>query len=65
MTIDQLKKKVKYGDYGTLGAMLETNPDTAKQRFLRGDKEAFDALQIFITTREALIEKFKKQKHAN
>lgn len=55
MTLEQIKSKIEYGDYKTLGAMLGVPPTTAKMRFLRGDSESKNALEKIIEAREELI----------
>lgn len=59
MTPEEIKSKLQYGDYTTLGQMLGVPPTTAKMRFLRGDDEAKEALEKIIQTREKLIDDFK------
>lgn len=58
MTLEHLKKKIRYGDYGTLGQMLGINPDAAKMRFLRNDDKALYAMTLIVQSRERLIEDF-------
>lgn len=53
--IEDLEKRLQYGDYTTLGAALSCPPDTAKKRFKRGNNEAFKALDRIITNREELV----------
>ncbi|HLN94230.1 MULTISPECIES: hypothetical protein [unclassified Flavobacterium] len=55
MTLEQLKKMMRYGDYATLSRMLEINPEAAKMRLLRGDAKAMEAMQLLIESREKLI----------
>jgi len=43
MKLEQIKNKIRYGDYITLSEMLITTPDTAKMRVRRGDKDALAA----------------------
>lgn len=57
--IDNLEKRLQYGDYTTLGAALSCTPDTAKKRFIRGNVEAFTALDRIITSREEIIQNLK------
>ena len=64
MTSDQIKSKIEYGDYKTLGAMLDVPPTTAKMRFLRGDFEAKTALEKIIEAREQLIKSHKVEPKA-
>ena len=63
MTIEQIKNKLQYGDYTTLGQMFNVAPTTAKMRFLRGDEEAKGALEKIIESREQLIQKFKQSEN--
>lgn len=53
--IDELEKRLQYGDYTTLGAALSCAPDAAKKRFIRGNVEAFNALDRIITNREQVV----------
>lgn len=61
MTIEQIKEKIQYGDYITLGKMFKIPTATIKSRFLRGDEKAAEAMTKIIESREKLIEDFKKQ----
>ena len=61
MTLEQIQKKIEYGDYKTLGTMLDLPPTTAKMRFLRGDFEAKEALETIIVAREKLITDYHKK----
>lgn len=60
MTIEQLKEKVEYGDYTTLGLLLNVNPATAKMRFFRGNEDAKKALEKIIENRENLIKEYNQ-----
>lgn len=63
MTIEEIKNRVQYGDYQILAEMLGVRSSvTAKSRFVRGNEEAKAAMELIITTREELIENFKKKK---
>ncbi|NMH29612.1 hypothetical protein [Flavobacterium silvaticum] len=62
MTLEQLKKKIRYGDYSTLGLMLGINPDAAKMRFMRNDDKAIIAMTLIIESRERLIADFSSKK---
>lgn len=53
--IEGLEARLQYGDYTTLGAALGCPPDTAKKRFVRGNVEAFEALDRIISSRENLV----------
>jgi hypothetical protein len=61
MTIEQIKEKIQYGDYITLGKMFKIPTATIKSRFLRGDEKAAAAMIKIIEAREKLIEDFRKQ----
>lgn len=61
MTIEQIKEKIQYGDYITLGKMFKIPTATIKSRFLRGDEKASEAMIKIIESREKLIEDFRKQ----
>jgi len=61
MTIEQIKEKIQYGDYITLGKMFKIPTATIKSRFLRGDEKAAEAMIKIIEAREKLIEDFRKQ----
>ena len=61
MTIEQITKELKYGDYNTLGEMLGISATAAKMRFIRGDEEAKKGLETIIENRKELISSFKKE----
>ena len=61
MTIEEIKSKIRYGDYTTLGEMFKIPTATMKSRFLRGDEKAAEAMTKIIESREKLIEDFRKQ----
>ncbi|MDN3709848.1 hypothetical protein QW060_23220 [Myroides ceti] len=44
MKLEQIKNKIRYGDYITLSEMLNTTADSAKMRIRRNDKIAMEAL---------------------
>ena len=47
MNLDQIKKNIKYGDYDILQKLLKASSvSIAKQRLLRGDKEALEAMAV-------------------
>ena len=62
MTLEQIKSKIKYGDYNVLGEMLEITVAAAKMRFMRNDEKAIEAMKNIIETRESLIENFNLKK---
>lgn len=55
MTIEQIKQKMEYGDYGVAGKMLGITTDAARMRFRRGDDEMNETLIKIINNRETLI----------
>lgn len=61
MTIEEIKEKIQYGDYITLGKMFKLPTSTVKARFLRGDEKAAEAMTKIIVAREKVIEDFRKQ----
>lgn len=61
MTIDEIKSKIQYGDYNTLGQMLCVPSVTARTRFERGDEEARASLEKIIIARENLINEHKNK----
>lgn len=60
--ISELEKRLQYGDYTTLGAALSCSPDAAKKRFVRGNVEAYNALDRIIANREKTVEELQNQK---
>lgn len=61
MTIEQIENKLEYGDYKTLGIILNTTREAAKMRFKRGDEEAKEALIKIFDAREEFIKLNKKK----
>lgn len=62
MTIEEIKMKLKYGDYNTLGQILRITPDAAKMRFKRKDFTAIEAMIKIIQSREDLIREYQPEK---
>jgi hypothetical protein len=62
MTSDQLKAKIKYGDYNTLGQILGITSDAAKMRFKRNDALAIEAMTKIIVGRDELIKEYQTTK---
>lgn len=60
MTYDEIRNKVKTGDYVTLAKMLNISHPAAKMRVLRGNQEAVEALEQIIKSREELIKNYQK-----
>jgi len=56
----KLKARMELGDYVTLGKMFGIAQNTARARYLRDNEEAVLAIKEIIESREALINKFKK-----
>lgn len=61
MTIDEIKEKIQYGDYITLGRMFNLPASTTKMRFVRGDEKATEAMTKIIEAREKVIAEFRQQ----
>ena len=57
--IEDLEKRLQYGDYTTLGCAMSCSPDAAKKRFIRGNVDAFNALDKIITNREETVKNLK------
>lgn len=53
------EQKKKYGDYQLLGEMLDCSSDAAKMRYLRGDRQAVEAMQAISDSRKKLVTDFK------
>jgi hypothetical protein len=62
MTLEQIKSKLKYGDYNTLGQILGITSDAAKMRFNRKDVNAMEAMIKIIQSREDLIREYQPEK---
>lgn len=56
----ELKDRMKLGDYVTLAEMLGVAQNTAAMRYRRDNEEAVLGMKAIIESREALINKFKK-----
>ncbi|MFE3868737.1 hypothetical protein ACFX5E_11715 [Flavobacterium sp. LS2P90] len=61
MTLEDIKEKIQYGDYITLGKMFNLPTATVKSRFLRGNEKAAEAMTKIIIAREKVIEEFRQQ----
>lgn len=61
MKSEQIKNKIRYGDYITLSEMLNTTPESAKMRIRRNDKAALSAVLVIIENREKLIRNYKQE----
>ena len=59
MTLEILKSKIEYGDYNTLGKMLEISSPSAAARFKRNDFEAIEAMTLLIERKEQLIKDYQ------
>jgi len=57
---EELKPRMELGDYVTLSKMLGIAQNTAAMRYRRHNEEAVLAMKEIIESREALINKFKK-----
>lgn len=63
MTFEQIKENIQYGDYNTLQHLLKAKSVAAgRMRFLRGDKDAIDAMIFIQKNRKQLVEEYKNQK---
>lgn len=62
MTVEEIKLKIKYGDYNTLGQILGITSDAAKMRFNRKDSRAMEAMSKIIQSREDLIREYQPEK---
>lgn len=62
MTIEQVKKNIQYGDYNILQRLLNASSvAAARQRFLRGDEDAFTAMVEIQENRKNLIESYQSK----
>lgn len=62
MTLEEIKSKLKYGDYNTLGQILGITSDAAKMRFNRKDLNAMEAMVKIIQSREDLIREYQPER---
>lgn len=60
MTLEQLKKKLWYNDYKLLAAILGITPSAARLRFLRGDLNSQEIMEMIVKNRENLIQEYAK-----
>ena len=65
MTSEQIKRKLQYGDYQTLGKTLGISVEAAKMRFKRGDQKSARILQEIVEMREKLIQTHREADEAN
>ena len=61
MVSEELKGKIRYGDYVVVAEMLGCYPGLAKMRVRRGDRLATEALQLLIENREKLTKDFRSR----
>lgn len=52
---EQIIGKISYGDFRTLGEMLNITRDNAKMRFRRGKEDAVLGMQKIIQAKESLV----------
>lgn len=64
MTIEEIKKKMEYGDYNTLSKMLDESVTTVRARFLRKDPDTVEAMKTWVMHREAFVKSFRKTQDA-
>jgi hypothetical protein len=53
-TCEQIKEKIRTGDFITLGEILKISTDNARMRFHRRRQDAVDAMERIVVSREAL-----------
>lgn len=58
--IQALEARLQYGDFTTLGEAISCTPDAAKKRFIRGNIDAYNALDRIITARENVVKDLKE-----
>jgi len=58
--IEALSQRLQYGDFTTLGEAIDCTPDAAKKRFIRGNVDAYNALDRIITARETVVKDLKE-----
>lgn len=62
MTFEQIKNNIQYGDYNILQRLLNAKSvQAARMKFLRGDKEAIDAMRKIHENREEFIKSNQSQ----
>ena len=60
-TLEQLKSKIRIGDYDLVAEMINAKSrDAVKQKLRRGNEQALEALRTLIEKREEIIQDFKK-----
>jgi len=60
-TLEQLKPKIRIGDYDLVAEMINAKSrDAVKQKLRRGNEKALEALKTLIEKREEIIQDFKK-----
>ena len=60
MTTEQIKTRIRYGDYSFLAEVLGISSEAAKMRFLRGDEKTKEILTNIIESRKIILDKHKK-----
>ena len=60
-TLEQLKPRIRIGDYDLVAEMINAKSrDAVKQKLRRGNEQALEALKTLIEKREEIIQDFKK-----
>lgn len=62
MKIEQIKKKIQYGDFNILQKLINApTVAAARMRFLRGDEDAIKAMAKIQDNREELIKNYREK----
>lgn len=62
MEIEQIKKKIQYGDFNILQKLINApTVAAARMRFFRGDEDAIKAMAKIQDNREELIKNYRKK----
>ena len=62
MKIEQIKKKIQYGDFNILQKLINApTVAAARMRFFRGDEDAIKAMAKIQDNREELIKNYRKK----
>lgn len=62
MKIEQIKKKIQYGDFNILQKLINApTVAAARMRFFRGDEDAIKAMAKIQDNREELIKNYREK----
>ena len=62
MEIEQIKKKIQYGDFKVLQKLINApTVAAARMRFFRGDEDAIKAMAKIQDNREELIKNYREK----